>query len=278
LSRRLNVSQGGISRAVRDRSQWVTRAWMALLFLGLSVASPAGSQTAQPPASNASSTKTAKPANTHASTVATRTENSAAAPVKTYGSSTAPITMEVFTDYECPSCRNLFEQTLRPMIADYVANGKVRLVHHDFPLPPPGHHYSGQAARWANAAARVGEFAAVESALYDNQPALEANGSLEKFVAAAMSAEDFKRVEKQMQGCVAPGPTSNPSGGINLAPSRGACSLDAYIEQDIMLGEKVPVTATPTYVITYKGNRLPAGSGQVSWPILKQFFDSLLGQ
>jgi len=172
----------------------------------------------------------------------------------------------------------LFEQTLRPMIADYVANGKVRLVHHDFPLPPPGHHYSGQAARWANAAARVGEFEAVEGALYDNQPALEASGSLEKYVSAAMSAEAFKRVEKQMQGCVAPGPTSNPSGGVNLSPSRGSCPLDAYIEQDIMLGEKIPVAATPTYVISYKGHSLPPGSGSVSWPILKQFFDSLLSQ
>jgi len=31
-------------------------------------------------------------------------------------------------------------------------------------------------------------------------------------------------------------------------------------------------------VITNKGQKLPAGSGVVSWPILKQFFDSLLSQ
>jgi protein-disulfide isomerase len=200
-----------------------------------------------------------------------------AAPVKAYGSSSAPITMEVFTDYECPTCRALFEQTLRPMIADYVAAGKVYLVHHDFPLPPPGHHYSGQAARWANAAARVGEFQAVEAALYDNQAALEANGSLEKYVAAAVSPDAFKRLQKQMQGCIAPGPTAKP-GGVNFSPSRATCSLDTYIEQDILLGNKIGIAATPTYVITYKGKRLPVGSGFVSWPILKQFFDSLLGQ
>jgi protein-disulfide isomerase len=251
-----------------------TKVWLALISLGLSFATGAGAQTA---ISDPKPATTAK-ATTPAAKTGTKPAAQLGAPVMSYGSSTAPITMEVFTDYECPSCRALFEQTLRPMIADYVANGKVRLVHHDFPLPPPGHHYSGQAARWANAAARVGEFAAVEAALYDNQPALEANGSLEKFVAAAMSAEDFKRVEKEMQGCVAPGPTSNPSGGVNFAPSRGACSLDTHIEQEIMLGEKVPVAATPTYVISYRGTRLPAGSGLVSWPILKQFFDSLLSQ
>src|SRR5215472_19319569 len=46
-------------------------------------------------------------------------------PMKAYGSKGAPITIEVFSDYECPMYRNLFEQTLRPMIADYVASGKV---------------------------------------------------------------------------------------------------------------------------------------------------------
>ena len=200
-----------------------------------------------------------------------------AAPVKTYGSSNAPITMEVFTDYECPTCRSLFEETLRPMIASYVAGGKVYLVHHDFPLPPPAHHYSGQAARWANAAARVGQFAAVEAELYDNQAALENGADLEKYVSAAMSPEAFKRVQKEMQGCAEPGPTADTD-GVNFSPSRNTCSLDKYIEQDILLGNKIHVSATPTYVISYKGKKLPMGSGFVSWPILKQFFDSLLSQ
>jgi protein-disulfide isomerase len=200
------------------------------------------------------------------------------APVKTYGSNSAPITMEVFTDYECPTCRSFFELTLRPMISDYVASGKVRLIHHDFPLAPPTHHNSGQAARWANAAARAGEFSAVEGAFYDHQTEWAASGDLEKYVSGAMSAADFKRVQKLMQGCVAPGPTANFSGGVNVAPSEGTCPLDADIERDIMLGQKVPVTGTPTYVISYKGTRLPAGTGMVSWPLLKQFFDSLLSQ
>ncbi len=75
--------------------------------------------------------------------------------------------MEVFSDYECPSCRSLYENTLRPMINDYVASGKVYLIHRDFPLPM--HKYGYEAARWINAAARVGQFQNVEAALYDNQ-------------------------------------------------------------------------------------------------------------
>lgn len=185
------------------------------------------------------------------------------APVKSYGSNSAPITMIVFTDYQCPACRALYENTLRPMISDYVAAGKVYLVHHDFPLP--GHKYGYEAARWEEAAARVGEFANIEAALYDNQDAWGSSGDIAKYVSAAMPASDYKRVEKLMTGC-----------SFEVMP--GDCPLDATIEADRALGQQIPVRYTPTYVIVYKGRKLPAASGAVSWPILKQFFDSLLSQ
>jgi protein-disulfide isomerase len=205
----------------------------------------------------------------------TRSPQTLSPPMKAYGSKTAPITMEVFSDYECPMCRNLYEQTLRPMISDYVASGKVYLIHRDYPLAIPAHKYSGQAARWANAAAEVGQFENVEAALYDNQAAWDASGDLEKYVAAAMSGSDFKRVQKIMEGCEPPGPTGR-QGVVNMPPH--PCSVDPSIEQDIELGNKVPVTGTPTWVITYKGQRLPPSTGAVSWPLMKQFFDSLLRQ
>ncbi len=194
---------------------------------------------------------------------------------KAYGQKSAPITFEVFSDYSCPMCRNLFEQTLRPMIGDYVAAGKVYLVHRDYPLAIPGHQFSPQAARWANAAARIGQFPNVEAALYDNQTSWSADGSVEKYVSGAMSATDFKRVQKIMEGCEPPGPTGKPD-GINLPPH--PCSVDPYIEQDILLGNQVPVKGTPTWAITYKGQHLPPTSGFVSWPLLKQFLDSVLSQ
>jgi protein-disulfide isomerase len=210
-------------------------------------------------------------AHAHTKTVSARSARSKsaevpAAPLKSYGSSSAPITMEVFTDYECPSCRSLYENTLRPMINDYVASGKVYLVHRDFPLPM--HKYGYEAARWVNAAARVGQFQNAEAALYDNQAAWAADGNIEKYVAAAMPSAEFKRVQKLMIGC-----GYEPSGTAGQS-----CILDTYINADRELGMKIPVQATPTYVITFKGQKLPAGSGAVSWPILKQFFDSLLNQ
>ncbi|HUO34877.1 MAG TPA: thioredoxin domain-containing protein [Candidatus Acidoferrum sp.] len=182
-------------------------------------------------------------------------------PVKTFGSPSAPIRLDEFSDFQCPSCRAFYEGTLRPMMADYVARGKVYLVHHDFPLPM--HAHSFQAARWANAAAEIGRFEDVEAALFDNQESWAADGNIEKYVAGALSPSDFKKVQKLMAGC---------------EPNSHSCPFDAFIEADIALGKQIPVRATPTYVISYKGQKFPAGSGAVSWDIMRQFFDSLLGQ
>jgi protein-disulfide isomerase len=275
LIQRRNTLFGTNPRSRRAESAGAAPALVALLFLGLGVATIAGAQSGTtPPASAKPATSTTARSR---ATAAAKPVAQPGAPVKSYGSSNAPITMEVFSDYECPSCRNLFETTLRPMIADYVAAGKVYLVHRDYPLPM--HKYGYEAARWLNAAARVGQFQIVEATLYDNQNAWAQDGSIEKYVSGAMSAADFKRVQSQMHGCESPATASVKPAGLALGNQTGdACSLDTYIDQDRALGNKIPVQATPTYVITYKGNRLPAGSGSVSWPILKQFFDSLLSQ
>jgi protein-disulfide isomerase len=270
-----NISLGATLGLCGPKSVGAALFFLALLLLGSGVATIARAQssTTQPPP-----VKPVTAATTHAHAVtASKAVAPLGAPVKAYGSSSAPITMEVFSDYECPSCRNLFETTLRQMIPDYVASGKVYLVHRDFPLPM--HKYGYQAARWLNAAARIGEFQSVEAALYDNQNAWAMDGNIEKYVSGAMSAADFKRVQSQMQGCGYPGDASVKPAALALGAQAGqTCALDTYIDQDRALGNKIPVQATPTYVITYKGNRLPAGSGLVSWPILKQFFDSLLSQ
>ena len=195
-------------------------------------------------------------------------------PNKAVGSKTAPLTMEVFSDYQCPACRMLYEGTLRPLMSDYVASGKVYLVHHDFPLPIPDHRFNWDAARWVTAAAEIGKFEEVDRALYDNVGTWGANGNIQKFVAGTMSAAEFKRVQKLVGGCL----SQTPQEFRPPVQAGQGCSLDTYINQDIAIGKQVPVQSTPTYIITAKGQRLPAGSGPVSWPILKQFLDSLLTQ
>jgi protein-disulfide isomerase len=223
-----------------------------------------------PVASTTAKPKTIKPHTPAADTAVSAT------PVKTFGNKNAPITMEVFSDYQCPSCGNFYEQTLKPLLGPdgYVATGKVYLVHRDFPLEM--HPYSAIAARWANAAAKIGKFQDVDATLWDNQTSWSADGNIEKFVAAAMSPADLKRVQALLKPCTGTAPKSKADRSVPAADP--GCSVDPFIVQDIGLGYSVPVQATPTFVIYYKGQKYPASSGMVSYPILKQFFDSLLSQ
>src|SRR5215470_16650700 len=73
---------------------------------------------------------------------------------KLIGSPTAPVTIELFSDYQCPACKQLHTATLKPLIADCAQKGEVQIVHRDFPLPQ--HTHAKEAARYANAAAKIG--------------------------------------------------------------------------------------------------------------------------
>jgi len=175
------------------------------------------------------------------------------APVKALGSKSAPITMEVFSDYQCPACGQFYVQTLRQVIDNYVSAGKVYLVHRDFPLPV--HKYAREAARWANAAAEIGKFERVEEALYTKRESWENTGNIEAIVGAMLAPAELKRAKALVH-----------SG-----------KLDATIEKDITLGGTFKVNQTPTSIIIYRGQTYPI-VGVVSYPVLRQFFDSLLRQ
>ena len=175
------------------------------------------------------------------------------APVKTLGSPSAPITIEVYSDFQCPACKNLFEQTLRPVIDNYVAIGKVYLVHRDFPLQV--HKHSRQAARYANAAARLGKFERVAEALYAGQEKWSVNGDVDSVVAAVLSPAEMKKVRQWVQ---------QPA------------DLDAVIDQDVRLGDRVPVRSTPTVLVMFRGATYPLPPGGVSYSLLRQFLDDLL--
>ncbi len=230
----------------------------------------------QPPGERKSSANPTHPGVAKAVTAQSKAAAADSSAGKTFGSKTAPITMEVFSDFQCPSCRALYEDTLKQLMNDYVAAGKVYLIHRDFPLPIPAHKYAREAARYANAAARIGKYAEVEAALYDNQSAWSADGSLEKYVAAALTPAEMKKVKKLMEGC------TGDAAGVTPAKTNGqqaahGCQLDAAIDKDIELGQQIPVQATPTFVIRH-GDQHTTSSGVVTYPVLKQYLDYLMSQ
>jgi protein-disulfide isomerase len=80
------------------------------------------------------------------------------------GGTTARVTLEEFSDFQCPACGAL-EPGLRRVVNDY--GDRVQLIFRNFPLAM--HKYAFQAARAAEAAGQQGKFWEMHDMIYDNQ-------------------------------------------------------------------------------------------------------------
>ena len=163
----------------------------------------------------------------------------------------AKVTMDVYSDFQCPSCKLLSEQTLNRVMEDYALKGSLRVVHHDFPLPM--HQFAKQAALFAAAADRIGKFDQVSQALFKQQEAWAASGKVEEAVDSVLSPAEAKQVRELAK---------DPS-------------VAALVQRDIDLGTRLAVNQTPTIILTknMKSNRV---TGAVSYAILKRYLDQLL--
>jgi protein-disulfide isomerase len=174
-------------------------------------------------------------------------------PDEAFGSKNAPITMEVFSDFQCPACKTLFTSTNRQLMDNYVSTGKVYLVHRDFPLPM--HAHSKVAAQYSRAAAQIGKLEPVQDVLFQNQEKWEQSGDVDGTVASVLSASEIAKVRALVKGG----------------------TLDAAIAKDQALGQGYHVNQTPTTIIHSKGQTYPV-VGVVTYDVLHQFIDQLLGQ
>ncbi|HEX8558986.1 MAG TPA: thioredoxin domain-containing protein [Pyrinomonadaceae bacterium] len=80
------------------------------------------------------------------------------------GGATAKVTVEEFSDFQCPACGSL-EPGLRRVLNDY--GDRVRFIFRHFPLQM--HKYAFQASRAAEAAGQQGKFWEMHDMIYDNQ-------------------------------------------------------------------------------------------------------------
>jgi protein-disulfide isomerase len=174
-------------------------------------------------------------------------------PHKAFGSKNAPLVLEVFSDFQCPACKTLYTSTNRQLMDNYVTNGKVYLVHRDFPLPM--HAHSKVAAQYARAAAQLGKTEQVEQALFANQEKWENTGDIDGTVAAALSPAEMTKVRALVKGG----------------------TLEPLIEKDLALGRIYNVNQTPTTIVHYKDQTYPV-VGVQSYAVLHQFLDQLLAQ
>ena len=82
----------------------------------------------------------------------------------TRGPATARVTVEEFSDFQCPACGTL-EPGLRRVMNDY--RDRVQFIFRNFPLQM--HKYAFLAARAAEAAGQQGKFWEMHDMIYDNQ-------------------------------------------------------------------------------------------------------------
>jgi protein-disulfide isomerase len=175
-------------------------------------------------------------------------------PSKALGSKSAPVTMEIFSDFQCPACKQLFTTTSQKVINDYVNTGKIYMVHRDFPLPM--HAYSRIAASYSRAAAHIGKNDVVEVALFQNQEKWETNGDIQSIVAAVLTPAEMKKVQSLVD----------------------AKTLEPLIEKDKQLGLGYSVNQTPTSWLHTKGGQSFPVVGFVQYDVLKTFLDQLVAQ
>jgi protein-disulfide isomerase len=229
----------------------------SLLTLGLGTlllaAPPAQkSQTTASTARKAAPAKTAEAPTVSTATISVDGVNDID-PAKAFGSKSAPVVVEIFSDFQCPACKQLFLNTTQKVMDNYVNTGKVYLVHRDFPLPM--HAYSRVAASYSRAAAHIGKCEPVEMVLFQNQDKWEANGDVKGTVATVLSPSEMKKVEAIVE----------------------SKTLEPMIEKDKQIGLTFPVTQTPTTVFHAKGQTYPY-AGTLNYNVLKEFLDQLVAQ
>lgn len=171
-------------------------------------------------------------------------------PGKAAGNPSAPVTIQIFSDYECPSCKLFHDQTLPEMLRDYVNTGKVYVIYRDFPLTM--HQYSRQAASYACAAAHLGLFQPVADVLFRNQGSWSVTGKVWECVASVLTLRQQKEVQ-------------------TLAASP---EVRAEIERDLTAGQREAVNSTPTLIISRGAKKYPV-SGALNYMLLRQLLNDI---
>jgi protein-disulfide isomerase len=168
------------------------------------------------------------------------------------GPVTAAVRIDLFSDFQCPACKALHEQTLKRVKEEFAIKGKLRLVHHDFPLPQ--HKFARQAAILAAAADRLGKYDEVADALFRQQESWSQSGNVDAVIDAVLTPEERKKLHE-----IAKDP-----------------AILAGIERDIQLGERMKVSSTPPMIVTHDGKPNPV-VGVVSYPVFSKYLNTIVG-
>ncbi len=142
------------------------------------------------------------------------------APVK--GEPDAPVTVVEYSDFECPYCKNFYEQTLPPLLERYVNAGTVRIAYKHFPLPM--HDNAQSAAVASECAKRQDAFWEYHDKLFDNQNQLGRENYVNWADDLGLNTSDFRECLDDE-------------------------TVSEQVRQDMEEGRQIGVTGTPSFVV-----------------------------
>ena len=169
------------------------------------------------------------------------------------GTLKAPILLEVYSDFECPACREFYLDVVTSTSKEYGRSGKICILYNEFPLN--GHKYSREAARYSIAAQNIDRrlWLAVLDTLYRKQPVWALDGNIDAALAGAVSAQDLARIKK-----------------LAAEPA-----TEEEVSREVAEGEKREIHATPTVFVTAR-NRTQRIDRLMPYEVWKDFFNSVL--
>jgi protein-disulfide isomerase len=147
----------------------------------------------------------------------------------TLGNPDAPVTMIVFSDYQCPGCAQ-FASRIKPFLeANEVKSGKLKMVYYDLPLTSI-HQHSFLAARAARCAGDQGNYWEYSDQLFGNQNAWAFKRSA--------PLKEFKDYASAI--------------GLDQAAFETCLQSDSFAETvtaNALLAQRLGVNGTPTVII-----------------------------
>ena len=174
---------------------------------------------------------------------------------KILGNPAAPVQIELYSDFQCPACKNFHENMLPVIMRDYVNPGKVCIISREFPLNIPAHKYSRQAANFATAAARVHKYQQVSDLLFAKQTDWGNTGKVWETIATAFTPAEQKKVQ-----------------ALAADPA-----VTAEVQRDYDSAMANRVSQTPTLIIRRETrNYTFGGPGPDNYMLLRSLIDGLL--
>ncbi len=169
------------------------------------------------------------------------------------GTTDSPFRIELFSDFQCPSCRTFYLYTVTSLMREYSAGNKVAIIFRDFPLPQ--HPVARAATRYALAAKSLGreQWIKVIEYLYNCQAEWSYDGRIEPVLSRILTPDDMQILKGKMDD---PG-------------------IEQAIDHEIAVGKEKKVQSTPTVFVT-TGGKEQSFVGGLSFPVFKEFIDRSL--